>query len=300
MIDKLEMLIALAQERHFGRAASACNVTQPTLSSGIKTLEDLLGVQLVNRGHRYLGLTAEGEQVLQRARSIVAEARAMRAEVATVPGKLSGTLRIGAIPTALIDIRRYTASFMVQNPQVRVQIRSMTSQEIAQALVDFEIDVGMSYAEADLNAQGPQGLDVLPLYRERYALLTATRPGLPVRLDWGDLPDFDLGLLTPDMQNRRILDRNLAQAGVKILPRLESTSILALISHVVDAAVSTILPSRIATFFAGLPDLTAIPIAEGSTEAVLAEVALILPRASRRGPLLKALVKHLNLDRNIK
>jgi DNA-binding transcriptional LysR family regulator len=59
MIDKLEFLLALAREKHFGRAAESRGVTQPTLSAGIKQLEDALGVLLVNRGSRFLGFTAE-------------------------------------------------------------------------------------------------------------------------------------------------------------------------------------------------------------------------------------------------
>ena len=60
MIDKLEYFIALAREQHFGRAAEECGVTQPTLSAGIKQLEDTLGVMLVQRGSRFQGLTPEG------------------------------------------------------------------------------------------------------------------------------------------------------------------------------------------------------------------------------------------------
>jgi DNA-binding transcriptional LysR family regulator len=62
VIDKLEFLIALARERNFSRAAESCGVTQPTLSAGIKQLEDTLGVLLVNRSSRFYGLTAEGER----------------------------------------------------------------------------------------------------------------------------------------------------------------------------------------------------------------------------------------------
>ena len=65
MIDKLEFLLALARERNFSRAAESCGVTQPTLSAGIKQLEDSLGVLLVNRSSRFHGLTAEGERVLE-------------------------------------------------------------------------------------------------------------------------------------------------------------------------------------------------------------------------------------------
>ena len=60
LIDKLNYLIALAREQHFGRAAEACGVTQPTLSAGIKQLEGILGVLLVQRGSRFHAFTPEG------------------------------------------------------------------------------------------------------------------------------------------------------------------------------------------------------------------------------------------------
>jgi Bacterial regulatory helix-turn-helix protein, lysR family len=81
LLEKLEFLLALAREKHFGRAAKHCGVTQPTLSAGVKQLEDAFGVLLVNRGSRFQGFTAEGERVLDWARRIVGDTRAMRQEV---------------------------------------------------------------------------------------------------------------------------------------------------------------------------------------------------------------------------
>ena len=81
MLDKLEYLMALARERHFGHAADACGVTQPTLSAGIKQLEETLGVLLVQRGSRFIGFTPEGERTLDWARRIVGDARAMREDL---------------------------------------------------------------------------------------------------------------------------------------------------------------------------------------------------------------------------
>jgi len=78
LIDKLELLLALAKERHFGRAAEACGVTQPTMSTSLKQLEEILGVMLVQRGSRFQGFTPEGERTLDWARRIVGDARAMR------------------------------------------------------------------------------------------------------------------------------------------------------------------------------------------------------------------------------
>ena len=101
MIDKLVFLLALAREQHFGRAAEACGVTQPTLSAGIKQLENSLGVLLVQRSARFGGFTPEGQRVLEWARRIVGDARAMRDEIGATGGGLHGHLRIAAIPTSL-------------------------------------------------------------------------------------------------------------------------------------------------------------------------------------------------------
>src|ERR1700728_5134570 len=101
MIDRLEFILALAREQHFGRAAEACRVSQPTLSAGIKYLEDMFGVLLVQRGSRFQGFTPEGERVLAWARRIVGDARAMRQEINALKDGLSGEVAIAAIPTAL-------------------------------------------------------------------------------------------------------------------------------------------------------------------------------------------------------
>ena len=91
LIDKLEFLLALHRERHFGRAAESCGVTQPTLSAGIKQLEDTLGVLLVQRGSRFIGFTPEGERTLDWARRIVG-VDLFRADVAD---RFIGELRLG-------------------------------------------------------------------------------------------------------------------------------------------------------------------------------------------------------------
>src|ERR1700728_1724557 len=100
MIDKLEFLLALAREQHFGRAAEACGVTQPTRSAGVKQLEDSFGVLLVNRGSRFQDFTPEGERVLDWARRIVGDARAMRQEIQALKHRLTGRLPRCALPAA--------------------------------------------------------------------------------------------------------------------------------------------------------------------------------------------------------
>src|ERR1700722_479955 len=111
MIDKLDFLLALAREKHFGRAAESCGVTQPTLSAGIKQLEESLGVMLVIRGSRFQGFTPEGVRVLDWARRIVGDTRAMREEVQALRLGLVGRLRIAVVPTALPMVAALTTPY---------------------------------------------------------------------------------------------------------------------------------------------------------------------------------------------
>jgi DNA-binding transcriptional LysR family regulator len=124
LIDKLEFLLALAREQHFGRAAESCGVTQPTLSTGLKQLEQTMGMQLVNRSSRFQGFTPEGERVLDWARRIVGDTRAMRQEIHALKHGLSGRLRIAAIPTALPMVAALTTPFRARHPDVQFTILS--------------------------------------------------------------------------------------------------------------------------------------------------------------------------------
>ncbi len=118
---QLEYLVVLDRERHFGRAADACHVTQPTLSAGIRALETSLGVPLVRRGHRFEGLTPEGERVLRWAQRIVADHRNLTADAERMRGDGVGVLRIGAIPTALPVIAHLTSPFLALHPDTRIR-----------------------------------------------------------------------------------------------------------------------------------------------------------------------------------
>src|SRR5213596_1953985 len=201
MLDKLEYLIALAREQHFGRAADACGVTQPTLSAGIKQLEATLGVLLVQRGSRFIGFTPEGERTLDWARRIVGDARAMREEIKALKQGLTGRLRIAAIPTTLAMVASLTTPFRARHPNVQFTILSRTSIEVLAQLENLEIDAGVTYLDNE-----PLGrVNAIPLYREHYRLLTSSDAPLGNRdaVTWAEVAQVPLCLLTPDMQNRR-------------------------------------------------------------------------------------------------
>ena len=227
MIDKLEFLLALAREKHFGRAAEACGVTQPTLSAGVKQIEDGFGVLLVNRGSRFQGFTPEGERVLDWARRIVGDARAMREEIHALKHGLSGRLRIAAIPTTLAMVERLTTPYRARHPNVQFTIYSRNSFEILDLLENLEVDAGITYVENE-----PIGrVGTVPLYHERYRLLTSADAPLGDResVTWTEVAQVPLCLLTPDMQNRRIIDRLLKSAGSEARPTLESDSMILLV-----------------------------------------------------------------------
>ena len=247
MIEKLEMFIALAREQHFGRAAEACGVTQPSLSAAIKQLEDQLGVMLVWRGSRFQGLTPEGQRVLEWARQIVGDARTMREEMRTAKQGLSGNLRLAVIPTALTMVSDLTTQFSLRHPNVRFSVRSSTSIEILAMLENLQIDAGISYLDNE-----PLGrVSTVPLYDERYCVILRADDPLATRagLHWADLGDLPLCLLTPDMQNRRIINLHMAEAGVSVVPRVEASSVIVLISHVLAGGWATVLPLRPPRYF---------------------------------------------------
>ena len=111
IIRHLQYLCALARERHFARAAAVCNVTQSTLSAGIKQLEESLGVRIVERGQRFIGLTEEGERVLAWAQRVLVDYGGLQQELSEMREGMVGQLRIGAIPVTLPSIPLLTSPF---------------------------------------------------------------------------------------------------------------------------------------------------------------------------------------------
>ena len=285
MIDKLEFLITLSRERHFGHAAESCGVSQPTFSAGIKQLEDTLGVLLVERGSRFRGFTPEGERVLDWARRIVSDMRAMRQEVDALKYGLAGHLRIAAIPTALPIVALLTTPYQAHHPDVRFTLLSRTSIEVLSMLENLEIDAGLTYLDNE-----PLGrVQSLPLYTEYYRLLASTDGPLADResVTWQEVGHMPLCLLTPDMQNRRSIDAQLREAGVDLVPRLESDSVIVLIAHVHTGKWNSVMPARLADVLGVSKNVRTIPIVD---PVVTHSIGLVVPHRNPLTPLINALV----------
>ncbi|PJE28526.1 Hydrogen peroxide-inducible genes activator [Pseudooceanicola marinus] len=285
MIGKLEMFMALAREQHFGRAAESLGITQPSLSTGIRQLEDQLGVKLVLRGSRFGGLTPEGQRALVWARQIVGDARRLREEMRFAREGLAGHLRIAVIPTALTWASRLATGFRASHPGVEFTILSRNSAEILSMLENFEVEAGISYLDNE-----PLGhVSTAFLYRERYAAVCRPDHPLAARevLDWSDFAGQDMCLLTPDMQNRRIINRAFLEAGVAPGAGLESNSTVVLASHVEGAGLITVLPDDLAAFLVSGRNLVTVPVAPGDTGPA---VGLVAPYQEPHTPVLQALL----------
>ena len=290
MLDRFELLLALAKERHFGRAAEACGVTQPTLSAGLKQLEEALGVRLVERGSRFIGFTPEGERALQWARRIVGDARAMRQEITLLKRGLSGHLRIAAIPTAMPMLSVLTTPFRQKHHDVRFTLMSATSNEVLRLIENLEADAGVTYLDND-----PLGrVRSIPLYREGYRFITSAQAPLGDRqqVTWEEIGQVPLCLLTPDMQNRRIVDRLLKEAGHTVTPMLESNETIALLAHVRTGQWASVVPTSLADVFSFPSTIRAIPIVEPE---VVHEIGLVVLDRDPMTPITAALVAEAKL-----
>ncbi|WP_030743701.1 LysR family transcriptional regulator [Streptomyces sp. NRRL F-5135] len=249
LLRQLEYLVALASERHFGRAADACFVSQPSLSAGIRKLERELDVTIVRRGRRFEGLTPEGERVLVWAHRMLAERDALRQELSALRGGLSGTLRLGVVPTALTAISLVTTPFCAEHPLVRICLESLPAHEIGRRLAAFELDAAVTY----LDDTAPRRTRRLPLYEERYLLLTPddeTFTGART-VSWARAAELPLCLLAPSMRNRRVMDECFAADGVEAKPVLESDTVAGLYAHLGGGWSGVIAQAWLHTF--GVP-----------------------------------------------
>lgn len=143
-LRQLRYLVALAEHRHFARAAQDCNVTQSTLSAGIRELETILGVSLVGRSKRFVALTPVGEEVLVRARDILRRAGELVDAASAGAAPLSGLLRLGVIPTiAPYLLPRALPDLRADYPALRLYLREDQTARLLALLDRGRIDAAL-------------------------------------------------------------------------------------------------------------------------------------------------------------
>jgi DNA-binding transcriptional LysR family regulator len=293
-IRQMTYLVALGREKHFGRAAEVCNVTQSTLSAGLKALERELDMRLVIREPRFMGFTPEGERVVEWAAQILADYDSLRQDVEVFRGGLKGTLRLGVIPAAMPQVARLSAPFCATHEHVTIDVQSMSSIEIQRGLDKFEIDAGLTYLENE----PLQHVRKTPLYRERYLFVTnRSGPwGSSGSITWREAAHENLCLLNETMQNRRVLN-NLAQSlGLELVPTVTTNSYLAVCSHVCSGEWSSIIPHTFAFIFGGCEDLALLDLVEPVHSQT---IGLVASDRDPLSPLARALMNcaaRLNID----
>ena len=284
-IKQLKFLIALDETRHFGQAAARCHVTQPTLSMRLRQLEDELGLELVHRGQRFEGFSAEGERILAWARSLLAAQEGLLAEAAACRGQLIGTLRVGVVPLAGFDPMPLVSLFAERHPGLRFELHALSSEQILERLTRNQLDLGLSYLER--------------LDREHFAWLQLAQPRMGLlyssqhfsfsgqALRWEELAALPLGLLSSAMHFRQSIDHSFRARNLSAHVRLQTDSVHQLMQAVSAGLCCSIMPLDSSTRGAD-QHLQLMPIEQAQT---LSPLGLIMRRSAPISPLAQASFK---------
>jgi DNA-binding transcriptional LysR family regulator len=285
LFRQLEYFVAVASERHFARAAEKCFVSQPALSAAIAKLERELNVTLINRGHSFEGLTPEGERLVVWARRILAEHDAFKSEVDAVRSGLTGTLRLGTVPTASTTASLVLSAFCSAHPLVKVHILSrLAATELYRRLREFEIDAAIVHATPDEAHE----VNLVPLYRERYVLLApADMVGSgAATTTWAEAAQLPLALPTQEMRDRQIIDKAFADHSITVSPQVETDSVASLFAQVSAGNWASIVPH---TWLWASPLAPAIRAVEMIDPVLDADVALATNSSGPGSPIARAL-----------
>lgn len=279
----LEYLVALDEHHHFGRAAAACYVSQPTLSTQVKKLEHELGIDLVERGQRHVMLTSAGEEVVERARVILGQAQDIRGIAARARNPRSGTLTLGVFPTlAPYLLPHVVPTLRDRFPDLRLRLVEEKSSDLVDALRAGRVDaavLAMPVAEP--------GLVVHPLFREDFVL--AVGDDDPLAHGDGPLPLAALDghelLLLEDGHCLR--DQALAVcqlAGLSEDRSFRASSLETLRHMVAGGGGRTLLPRLAVSEPVAMP--AGLHVRELLAPAPHRDIALVWRQASTFGPLL--------------
>jgi DNA-binding transcriptional LysR family regulator len=154
-LRQLRYLVALAEERHFTRAAGREHVAQPALSQQIRRLEEEVGLALVERTTRRVALTDAGEVLVGRARRILAELEAANTELQSLSGVHTGHIQVGTMHTmGPIDLSLPIGIFNARHPRVEITVRDQSSEELAEMLRVDELDLAFLSVTERIESHG--------------------------------------------------------------------------------------------------------------------------------------------------
>jgi DNA-binding transcriptional LysR family regulator len=238
---QLEHFVAVARERHFARAAEACYVSQPALSASIAKLERELNVTLINRGHNYEGLTRRVNGLSDGPKGFSPNKKRSRLRWAAVQSGVNGTLRLGTEPTASTTQALPVAAFCAAHPLAKVHVASrLSTTELSRPLREFELVAAIAHFAAEDQA----GLQVIPLYQERYIVLASADqlPTQELHHDMGGRRPAAACAIDTRHENSPDHRRGVRGKRVVVTPQVESDSVASLYAHVGVGSWATIVP----------------------------------------------------------
>ena len=276
-IKQLQYLVALRQHGHFGKAAEACFVTQSTLSAGLRELETLLGVTLVERTRRVVRFTALGEKITDKAQLVLREAEQL-AELTRAEGQpLHGELRMGVIPTiAPFLLPAMLPRLREQWPSLKLYLREETSQAACDALHRGQLDcvlLALPYACGDIDSE--------PLLDDQ--LYVAYPRGEAPRGEMVDVDSIDEGKLLLLEDGHCLKDHALSACNrpeLRAHAAMLGTSLHTLVQMVDNGLGLTFIPSM--AIQAGILDGTGVDAKPLRADRGFRRIALIWRRSSTR------------------
>lgn len=277
-LKQLQYLVALRDVGHFGRAAEACFVTQSTLSAGIRELETLIGITLVERTRRVVRFTPLGERIAEKARRVLREAEEL-GDLARAAGKpLSGEMRMSVIPTiAPFMLPRILPRLRADYPDLKLYLREEPSAAACEALTQGRTDcvlLALPYACGDMEA-APLFDDPLYLAFPRGEIVP-----IPAHINPRDIDETRLLLLE---DGHCLKDHALAACNrpeIRAEATMLGTSLHTIVQMVDNGLGLTILPRM--AIDAGLLGGTGVETSPLDAEHPARTVALVWRRASPR------------------
>ena len=287
-LRELDYVVAVAEHGHFGRAAAACHVSQPTLSGQIRKLEAELGVQIFERGRGPVQVTEAGRGVVAQARRVLAEAESLREAARAAQDPLGGSVSLGLIPTiAPYLIPRFVRRLREALPNLSVTYREDITERLNRDLLSGELDAAVLATEPEDDA-----LLAIPLYVEPFRLVFPDGHGLGTRerLRMSDVDGDEILLLT---EGHCFRDQALSICELRppTQSSLRATSLETLINLVSQGMGVTLVPA-LAT--PGLDELglEARPLIDrGAARAINLTIRKTYPRqdlAERIGAIIRA------------
>jgi LysR family transcriptional regulator, hydrogen peroxide-inducible genes activator len=239
-LKDLRYLVAVADQRHFGRAAARCYVSQPTLSAQLKKLEESLGVQLIERAPNNVSLTPAGQEIVARARRILEASDEVVTLARSHRDPLAGRLRLALLPTIGPYLLPHVAPLIRKSlPRLELRLYEYQTDDMLERLHAGELDVGILALPVDL-----QGLEACELYREAFVVALPERHPLATHdtLRAADLKNETLLLLEDGHCLRDQALEVCSRSGVREQQDFRATSLETLRQMVATGAGVTLLP----------------------------------------------------------